>query len=80
MTLVVKYDRDIDLSKVQRKYTLVSDCEGTVYLVAYITAGNYHVSLEDESEENIENLNTLLHSDSTRLAYNHLQFKKEKYK
>lgn len=79
-TLVIKYDRDIDLNKIQRKYTLVSDCEGTIYLVAYITAGNYHVSLEDESEENIENLNTLLHSDSTRLAYNHLQFKKEKYK
>lgn len=79
-SLVLKYDRDIDLTKIQRNYTLVADCNNTIYVVAYTTSGKYHVSLEDESEENVEKLNSLLASESTQLAYQHLQFKRGKYK
>ena len=46
----------------------------------FINSEKINVSLENESEENVEKLNSLLASESTQLAYQHLQFKKGKYK
>lgn len=80
-SIVLKYDKDIDLSKIKRRYCLVSDKDSNVYVVGYTVCGKYHVPIENtESEQNVEKLNTLLASPSTQLAYSHLKFRQDKYK
>ena len=79
-SLIVKYDKDIDLDAIKRRYCLVSDRDKDVYLVAYTSAGKFHPDIDGvESEENMEKLMKYLPSESVRLAFSHLQFRKEKY-
>ena len=79
-SLVVKYDKDIDLNAIKRRFCLVSDKNRDVYLVAYTISGKFHPEISNiESEENLEKLMQYLPSESIKMAYNHLQFRKEKY-
>jgi hypothetical protein len=80
-SLVVKYDKDVDLSWIKKSYCLVADNEGTVYVVAYIVTENYHVPVEKiENDENIKTIaDHIRTSDSVIEAYNHLNFKSDKY-
>lgn len=79
-TIVVKYDKSIDLSKIERNYQLISDASENVYVVGYTYQGDYHIPIEDiESEESIEKLNKGTNMKSVREAYNHLAFNKDKY-
>lgn len=80
-SIVLTYDKDIVLSKIKRRYCLVSDKDCNVYVVGYTICGKYLVPIENtESEQNVEKLNSLLSSPSTQLAYNHLKFRQDKYK
>ena len=78
-SLVIKYDRDIDLSKIQRKYLLVTDGDFNVYVVAYTEAGNYHNPMKFETRENLAKLQTKFDSESLGLAMNRLMFVTAKY-
>lgn len=79
-SLIVKYDKDIELDAIKRRYCLVSDKNKNVYLVAYTITGKFHTDITElESEQNIDKLIKYLPSESVKLAFNYLQFKKEKY-
>lgn len=79
-SLVVKYDKDIDLKAINKKYCLVADSEGTVYVVAYFVNGTYYTNLDDDNEQTIEKLVTLMGtSKSLQHAYENVKFSKEKY-
>ena len=57
-SIVLPYDKDIDMKKIQGSFMLIATNEGKVFLVAYKYNDNYKVPLESiESEENIEKLN-----------------------
>ena len=80
-SLVLKYDKDIDLNAIKKKYCLVSDNSGVVYVVAYLVEGNYYTELDDNDEENIEKLTTLFGtSKSMQHAYESIKFNKDKYR
>lgn len=79
-SLVVKYDKDIDLEAIDKKYCLVSDNDGTVYVVAYFVNGTYYSKLDDDNEQNIEKLVALMGtSKSLKHAYENIKFSKKKY-
>lgn len=79
-SLVIKYDKSIDLSKIERSYKLISDISENVYIVCYTHYGKYHVPLENvESKESIEKMNSIINSNSVKDAYNSLLFNKTKY-
>lgn len=80
-SLVLKYDKDIDLKAIAKKYCLVSDDEGTVYVVAYFVDGNYYSELKDDDPEgNIDKITTLFGTSRTlSSAYGHIKFDKNKY-
>ena len=79
-SLVIKYDKSIDLKKIERNYQLVADNNGDIYVVAYTYDGNYNVPIEQvESEESIEKLNSFLSNPSVKEAYNHIHFNRNKY-
>lgn len=79
-SIVIKYDKDIDLSETKRKTILLSDKNGTVWVVGYTTNGKYIVPVEyNESDDNITKLANLMPTDSVALAYQHLKFNKEKF-
>lgn len=79
-SLVVKYDKDIDLEAINKKYCLVSDNDGTVYVVAYFVNGTYYTDIDDDNEQNIEKLVTLMGtSKSLQHAYENIKFSKKKY-
>lgn len=81
-SLVLKYDKDIDLKAIAKKYCLVSDKDGTVYVVAYFVDGNYYSEFdEDDHEGNINKITTLMGTSKTLgNAYNHIKFDQSKYK
>ena len=80
-SLAIPYDKDIDLSKIKRKYCLVSDKDNNIYVVAYTISGKYVVPIEDqESEQNIDKLSKVLSAESLQLAYQHMKFNSSKYK
>ena len=80
-SLVIKYDKDIDLSKIKRNYCLISDINNCVYVVAYTIIGRYIVPVEEnESAENIDKLAKVLPAESLQLAYQHIKFNSDKYK
>lgn len=79
-TLVVRYDKSIDLSKIERDYQLVASENGDIYVVAYTYSGDYQVPLENtESPENIDKLNNIFNNPSVKEAYNHIHFNRAKY-
>lgn len=79
-SLVIKYDKDIDLEAINKKYCLVSDKNGTVYIVAYFVNGTYYTNIDDDNEQNIEKLVTLMGtSKSLQHAYENIKFSKKKY-
>ena len=81
-TLVLPYTKDIDLSKVDRKYVLMSDNTGQVYIVAYtILFGAYRANVETRFDaDNIEKLRKSLPSSvSIQSAYDYIKFNKDKY-
>lgn len=69
-SLVVKYDKDIDLKNINKKYVLVSDNDGTVYVVAYFTNGSYQVDENGEMLESDEQISN---------AYSSIKFNNSKY-
>lgn len=80
-TLICKYDKDIDLNKVDKDYVLLADNNNIVYLACFDTYGEYHIPVENvESEENIVNMASLKHSKSVKDAYSLLMMNKDKYK
>lgn len=80
-SLVLKYDKDIDLEAISRKYCLASDKDGTVYVVAYVTEGTYSINVEDYDFQSIEKMVTRMgSSESLQNAYSHIKFNKDKYK
>lgn len=81
-TLVLKYDKDIDLDALShRLYQLVSDVNNDVYLIAYDVSGEYHVPVESvESAENIETLNSIVDAKSVKDAYQYIRINTWKYK
>lgn len=79
-SLIVPYDKDIDLDAIKRKYCLISDIDNNIYLVAYTISGKYIPDIECiETDDNISKLYMHLPSESVKLAYEHLRFRKEKY-
>lgn len=70
-SLVVKYDKDIDLKSIAKKYALVSDNEGTVYVVAYFSNGSYEVTENGKFTETPEQI---------KEAYENIRFNISKYK
>ena len=80
-SIVLPYDKDIDMKKIQGSFMLIATNEGKVFLVAYKYNDNYKVPLESiESEENIEKLNNILPYGSVQNVYEHIQFRNGKYK
>ncbi len=81
-TIVLKYAKDIDLSKINKEYVLISDKNNNLYIVTYLANGNYHIPIEKvESEENIEKLASIVKSKNSSIAeaYNMIRYNKEKY-
>lgn len=82
--LIIKYDKDIDLSKIAKEWILIYDKTNTLYLISFSTYGKYHIPVEDiESRENIELMAKSIKFDpnsSITEAYNHIMFNQEKYK
>ena len=79
-SLAIPYDKDIDLSKIKRKYCLVSDKDNNIYVVAYTISGKYIVPIEgQESEQNIDKLSKVLSTESLQLAYQHMKLNSSKY-
>lgn len=80
-SIVVPYDKDIDLSNIKRRYCLVSDNNNKIYVVAYTVLGKYIVPVEgSETEENIDKLAKVLPAESLQMAYQHIKFNSDKYK
>lgn len=80
-SIAIKYDKDVDLSKIKRNYCLVSDINNTIYVVAYTVVGRYIVPIEgNESKENIDKLAKVLPAESLQMAYQHIKFNSDKYK
>lgn len=80
-SIVVPYDKDIDLSNIKRRYCLVSDNNNKIYVVAYTILGKYIVPVEGtETEENIDKLAKILPAESLQMAYQHIKFNSDKYK
>ena len=80
-SIAVKYDKDVDLSKIKRNYCLVSTKNNVIYVVAYTVVGRYVVPIEgSESDENIDKLAKILPAESLQMAYQHIKFNSEKYK
>ena len=80
-TLVLPYDKDIDLDQLShRLYQLISDINNDIYLIAYDIAGEFHIPVENvESAENIEALNNIVDAKSVRDAYNYIRLNTSKY-
>ena len=83
-TLVIEYDKDIDLDDIKTEFILVYDNKEKLYVVAFETHGKYHIPVEEiESEENINKLARSIGYDeksSITEAYNLMQFNQDKYK
>lgn len=83
-TVVIEYDKDIDLDEIKTEYILVYDINEKLYVVAFETHGKYHIPVEDiESEENIAKLaNSIGYDENSSIteAYNIIQFNRDKYK
>lgn len=81
--LIIKYDKDIDLDRINGEYLLIYDVTNTLYVVAFSTYGKYHIPVEDiESAENIEKLAQSIGynpNSSITEAYNHIMFDRSKY-
>ena len=81
--LIIKYDKDIDLDRINGEYLLIYDVTNTLYVVAFSTYGKYHIPVEDvESAENIEKLARSIGynpNSSITEAYNHIVFDNSKY-
>lgn len=80
-TLVLKYDKDIDLEALShRLYQLVSDINNDIYLIAYDVLGEFHIPVESvESAENIETLNEIMDAKSVKDAYQYIRLNTWKY-
>lgn len=78
-SIVLKYDRDIDLSQIQRKYCLISTNSDTVYVVGYVTSGQYYNLKDMEDEDNINKLQQRFPSVLIQEAYSSISFNKKKY-
>lgn len=82
-TLILEYDKDIDLSAIENKFVLVSDKNEKLYVVAYISSGKYHIPVEEvESADNITQLYNVIHpsaNSSLTEAYNIVRYNRDKY-
>lgn len=82
--LIIKYDKDIDLSKISKEWILVYDKTNTLYLISFSTYGKYHIPVEDiESDENVELMAKSIRFDpksSITEAYNSIALNRDKYK
>ena len=79
-SLLLKYDKDIDLNKISTNYQLIVDSNYVVYVLVYKHQGIYHVPVEDvENEENIIKLNERINTRSLRDAVSVLMIQKNKY-
>lgn len=81
-TLVLKYDKDIDLDALShRLYQLVSDVHNDIYLIAYDVSGDFHIPVESvETAENIETLNGIVSAKSVKDACQFIRLNTWKYK
>jgi len=82
-SLVVKFKKDIDLTKIKKDYVLVSDIHENLYLVAYRHHGKYHIPVESiETAENIQKIAASIgyHGGSSATeAYKHIRLNRDKY-
>lgn len=80
-TLVISYERDIDLSKVHRSYCLVADKDNNIYVVAYSESPiPYTANMKFETRENLDKLkNNFGDTASLTDAMQHIQFLTSKY-
>lgn len=79
-SLLLKYDKDIDLSLIKLDYQLIADSNDNIYVVVYKADGEYHVPVENtESAENIEKLNATMRTKSIQDAFDILNLSKSKY-
>ena len=79
-SLVIPYDKDIDLKEIKRSYVLITDADGVVYVVAY-TGTKFNLPLEQyESYDNIRKLyNHFKNDDSVADAFSHIVYNRSKY-
>lgn len=68
-TIVIKYDKSIDLAKIERKYTLVADLNKDVYIIAYTDTGVYNIPCDGN----------LLDIDKIDKAYKEISINTDKY-
>ena len=83
-SIVIKYDKDIDLDEIKQEYILICDRFDNLYIVTFKTYGKYHIPVEKlESSENIElmakSINFNKNSSITE-AYEYIRFNSDKYK
>lgn len=79
-TLCLPYWYDIDLEDIQNDYVMILDSNNKLYVVAYVSAGQKHIEIENvESEENIENLSRFTDNRSVKEAMENIRINKNKY-
>ncbi len=84
-SIVIPYDKSINLSTIERSYQLVSDVEDNVYVIAYIDSGNYIAPntemTEDGESTSVASLLNMMGKDTAYLqeAYSNLNFNKSKF-
>lgn len=80
-SIVLRYSKDIDLSKIEKEYIMVSDINDILYIIAYDHVGKYHIPVERvESMENIEKLKNIYpQTSSVYEAYELYKYTGKKY-
>lgn len=79
-TLVIPYDKSIDLKRIERDYALIVDKSDKIYIVAYTYNGNMEVPVADiETEENIAKMANIPGYANNKDVLNALRFNTSKY-
>lgn len=71
-SIIIPYDKSIDLSKIERKYVLVADANKDVYIVAYTDIGVYQTPV------NTNNLKDIAYTEASKV-YSEINFNLDKY-
>lgn len=84
-SLIIRYNKDIDIDEIKRDYILVSDLNENLYIVAYKKSNEkYHIPIETiESADNIKRIAESIdfsEQSSATEAYNHIRYNNDKYK
>ena len=78
-SIIIKYDKDIDLDSIKSKYILVSDNKEELYIVAYIPSETRKYYIDpDDVKEGIDKHHSMT-SDDVKGSYGNIRMSKKKY-